>query len=413
MFDNCTFRVVLVALVLSLIGFKIVWPFLPLYIGELGVPRQQLSMWAGVLEAVEEASTALVAPVWGVLGDRFGSRAMVLRALLSGAVVVALLVVASSVWVVLVLMMLSGALAAVIAPLNALVAAATPENQLASRMGMLLSGIFVANAAGPVVGGVIADRFGFGISFVCGAGFLVVAAALIALFVPRPGGAQSPSGSGTERRAAGMGRTLRRVWGVPGVAVLVVLSATLYFSNMLLYPVLPLFVRDSSGVPVWHGQPQVSTAAGIALGITGIAAILTAARAQWAVDRWGCQRVLTWGVAASGLLYGSMLFTDSYWYLVAVRMATGLLLGLALAALAVMVGLIVPADMKSSAYGVVAAAESAGSSSGFLVGGAVGSSAGLSLPFLITGAGLVAAALLGRRLRSVSVAARPVVTQPV
>ena len=71
-------------------GFTLAMPFLPLYIGQLGVADVgQVAMWTGVSLAVTPGLTALLAPAWGRLGDRFGRKIMVERSLVSFVVIMA------------------------------------------------------------------------------------------------------------------------------------------------------------------------------------------------------------------------------------------------------------------------------------------------------------------------------------
>ena len=58
-------------------GFTLVMPFLSLFIGELGVTDVgRVAMWTGLSLGVTPALTAILAPVWGRLGDRFGRKVM-------------------------------------------------------------------------------------------------------------------------------------------------------------------------------------------------------------------------------------------------------------------------------------------------------------------------------------------------
>ena len=71
-------------------GFTLVMPFLPLFIGQLGVTDVgEIAMWTGVSLGVTPALTALLAPAWGRLGDRFGRKIMVERSLVSFVVLFA------------------------------------------------------------------------------------------------------------------------------------------------------------------------------------------------------------------------------------------------------------------------------------------------------------------------------------
>ena len=63
-------------------GFTVVMPFLPLYISELGVRDVgEIAMWSGLTLGATPAITAISAPLWGRVGDRYGSKLLVIRSL--------------------------------------------------------------------------------------------------------------------------------------------------------------------------------------------------------------------------------------------------------------------------------------------------------------------------------------------
>ena len=71
-------------------GFTLVMPFLPLYIAELGVRDVgAIALWTGFTLGVTPAITALLAPTWGRLADRFGRKLLVARSLASFVVIMA------------------------------------------------------------------------------------------------------------------------------------------------------------------------------------------------------------------------------------------------------------------------------------------------------------------------------------
>ena len=54
-------------------GFTLVMPFLPLYLQQLGVTDVgEIALWSGLCLGVTPAITALMSPLWGRVGDRFG-----------------------------------------------------------------------------------------------------------------------------------------------------------------------------------------------------------------------------------------------------------------------------------------------------------------------------------------------------
>ncbi|MFI5400803.1 MAG: MFS transporter, partial [SAR324 cluster bacterium] len=78
------------------ISFGLSYPFLPLVLREMGV-ADHLETWVGYLVGAYFALSFVLTPVWGVVADHFGRKAMVLRTSLGMAVVYLLLPLAPSV----------------------------------------------------------------------------------------------------------------------------------------------------------------------------------------------------------------------------------------------------------------------------------------------------------------------------
>ena len=75
---------------LSLAGFSIVIPFLPLYIKELGVfTGGSIAFWSGMVFSSQAVAMMISAPIWGVIADRYGRKLMLVRASLGGAILLA------------------------------------------------------------------------------------------------------------------------------------------------------------------------------------------------------------------------------------------------------------------------------------------------------------------------------------
>ena len=63
-------------------GFTLVMPFLPLYIAELGTTDiGEITMWTGLILGATPTVTAISAPLWGRVGDKYGSKLLVIRSL--------------------------------------------------------------------------------------------------------------------------------------------------------------------------------------------------------------------------------------------------------------------------------------------------------------------------------------------
>jgi len=169
-----------VAQILSLSAFGFAFPFLPFFIQELGVTDpDDLRLWTGLISSAPALSMAVMAPIWGVISDRFGKKIMLLRAMLFGAVILVTLSLAQSARAVFLLRIAQGALTGTMTASAALIATGTPRAKLSYALGMLSSSNFIGISLGPLIGGLAAERFGYRPSFIVGAvvmlaGFVLV-----------------------------------------------------------------------------------------------------------------------------------------------------------------------------------------------------------------------------------------------
>src|SRR3954463_14118494 len=84
-------------------------PFLALYFKLLGVEDVgEIAMWSGLSLGVTPALTAMLAPFWGRLADRYGRKIMVERSLVSFVVVMGAMAFVQRPWHVLALRALQG-----------------------------------------------------------------------------------------------------------------------------------------------------------------------------------------------------------------------------------------------------------------------------------------------------------------
>jgi len=90
-------------------GFTLVMPFLPLYFQQLGVTDVgAIAIWSGLSLGVTPAITAIMAPLWGRLADRYGRKIMVERSLVSFVFVMASMAIVTEAWHVFALRAVQG-----------------------------------------------------------------------------------------------------------------------------------------------------------------------------------------------------------------------------------------------------------------------------------------------------------------
>src|SRR5437868_10487080 len=156
-------------------AFGFVFPFLPLFINQLGVGDvQQVEVWSGLSSFGQAVVLAAFSPIWGAYADRHGRRLMVLRAAFGGGVVIGLMGLAQNIWEFLGLRLIQGAMTGVVAAASALAISFVPRSRVGMALGLIQMASFAGNAVGPSLGGFTADHFRYRPSFaVSGALFLI------------------------------------------------------------------------------------------------------------------------------------------------------------------------------------------------------------------------------------------------
>src|SRR5687768_3921430 len=131
-------------------------PFLPLYFRQLGVTDVgDIALWTGVTLGATPAITALCAPFWGRVGDRFGNKLLVQRSLLSFVIVMIAMAYVTRAWHLFALRIVQGFFAGY-GPLTlAMAALSAPPDKMALAIGTVQTAQRMGPAIGPVVGGIL------------------------------------------------------------------------------------------------------------------------------------------------------------------------------------------------------------------------------------------------------------------
>lgn len=286
------------AQVLSLSGFGFAIPFLPFFIQELGLTDpQEIRLWTGLLSSAPALSMAIMAPIWGMLADRVGRKLMILRAMIFGAIILALYSVVQSVAGVAVLRVAQGVFTGTVTASATLVAAGTPTEKLGTSLGLLSSSTFIGFSLGPLLGGLASEAFGFRVSFLIGSGLLALGALMVIVLIrevsPVAGdAAASPS----PRPPTSTRETLRSLLTLATITSLSML-ALLRLTRVLPVPFLPLFVQESLG-----GLDGAASTTGLISAGRGLATALAAVTLPRLGDRFPKMRVILVIVTLAALL---------------------------------------------------------------------------------------------------------------
>src|SRR6185503_5359804 len=155
---------------------------LPLFIGQLGVTDTgQIAMWTGLSLGVTPALTAVLAPAWGRLGDRYGRKIMVERSMVSFVILFAAMGYVTRAWHVLVLRAVQGLFAGYGSVSVAMAAESAPRDRMPAAIGAVQTAQRIGPAVGPLIGGVLAGVVGLRRAFLATAMFYAIGLVLVHL----------------------------------------------------------------------------------------------------------------------------------------------------------------------------------------------------------------------------------------
>jgi DHA1 family multidrug resistance protein-like MFS transporter len=170
--DDTRTRLGMVGLTLGMAAISMVMPIFPLYVEDLAFSRDA-SLWTGIGFAVVAAATLVTSTFLGRIADRFGLKVVLLSALLTTALSLALHPWAGGIAGMLALRALLGVGVAGIAPtLHTMISRKAPEEMRGGITGFASSATIFGFFLGPMSGGWLANRVGV-------AGVFEVAAALV------------------------------------------------------------------------------------------------------------------------------------------------------------------------------------------------------------------------------------------
>jgi DHA1 family multidrug resistance protein-like MFS transporter len=369
------------------LGLSMVMPFLPFYLKELGVTDPDgVKIWSGLVFSAPFMVSALMQPLWGILGDRYGRKPMVVRAMIALGTANIIMGFAQTAPQLLLLRFLQGLLSGFVAPSLALLASCTPEDRTGQAIGTIQSSLVTGMIVGPLLGGLLAHFFGYRPLFF-GTGICCLAAALVAIvFVEEH---FSPAAG---KKKSGLGQNLRFVFGNAELRFLFLLLVVLQVSIHIVGPFLSLYV-EMLGFPADY----LSVMSGAVFGIAGVTHALSAPVWGRKADRMGFRRILRYAVGGAALFYlPQALVTDAY-QLLALRAGVGIFIGGIMPTIMTIVQKSTPDRSRGGIYGIFQSGLLLGTMGGPVIGGFLSASLGLRAIFLLTTGMILAAALWERK----------------
>src|SRR5207244_2680461 len=145
---------------------------------------------------ITPAMTAILAPAWGRLGDRYGRKIMVERSLVSFVVLMAAMAYVTRAWHVLAVRAVQGLFAGYGSLSVAMAAESAPRDRMPNAIGLVQTAQRLGPGVGPVIGGALAAAVGLRRAFLATAMFYAVGLVVVHfMYDERAGGAKRPGDS--------------------------------------------------------------------------------------------------------------------------------------------------------------------------------------------------------------------------
>ena len=314
-----TLYITFFAQLVTAVGFSSIFPFLPLYVKELGaVSDLSIEFLAGLVFSAQAFTMMITAPIWGTLADRFGRKLMVERAMFGGAVILLLMAFARSAEELVILRAIQGLLTGSVAAASALVASIAPRQRTGYAMGLLQVGVSAGVAFGPLIGGAIADEFGYSVAFYVTAGLLFLSGVLILIGVEEE---FVPAGvlNGGVRSFMAKWREVLAAQGVP-------MAYGIRFINrlgrMMIFPMIPLFIET-----LLKDVERINTFTGLVIGTEAASMTISAIYLGRLGDRIGHRRIIITSALMAAVLYLLQSLVIEGWQLLVLQALAGVAMG--------------------------------------------------------------------------------------
>ncbi len=357
-------------------GFTFFSPFIPIFVHrELGIESiAEVAFWSGVLIAAPPLLSALSAPFWGALADRYGYRAMVQRAILTFVIVVGLMTFVTNIWQMLILRMLSGLLGGFNAMGMALITNITPRDKTAQAVGLFQGARTFSNAFGPLVGGTVAAWIGMRPTFIVSAAAFVVAFTVLRIFWRD----EAPEAVGSRKAE----RPTVSLWAAARAPAFLAVMVALFLTQAVdqsFGPILPLVVQqmemDDNAITFWTG---------LIVSVAAVAATVSATAVGRLATKFPPRTVLLFTLIAGAAVCVPLALAATTPSLLFWRAVLGLLAGGSATLAYTVGGGHLPDELRGSGFGLLTSAALLGGAVSPLVYGII---AGIDLrvPFGLNG----------------------------
>lgn len=365
-------------------SITMVLPFLSLYIDTLGVFSEEVvQRWSGLTFGVTFVAAFIFSPLWGRIGDRYGRKPILIISAIGLGFSVFLISFATSIWQLFLLRLFMGVFTGFIPMSQALISTQTPSDIAGKVLGTLQTGGVTGSLVGPLIGGILADQFGYALTF-----RWVSIAILISAVLVITGVREFRIKQEDKKEIYSSKEVLLHIIRHPMLLMVMFISLAVQIAHFSIQPILSLFVEEL------HGPANLALFSGIAFSAAGLGNLLMARRWGRLGDKFGYIPVMVILLFFAALVYFPAAFVTNIWQLVVLRFFLGAAIGGIIPVRIAYIRREAPLSVQGEVLGYNTSIRFLGNTIGPALGGMVAAASGFSAVFYLTSALLFASGLM-------------------
>ena len=366
------------------ICYTMIIPFLPIYLLELGVPKDDVALWSGLVFGITFLIAGIMAPIWGKIADNKGKKRMALRAGFAIAVSYVLIGMVSNEYELLLGRAFVGFANGFYPAAMTMVSLSVDEKQVGRALGIFQTGLILGNVVGPFLGGAIESIVGMRPVFYVSGVAVLIATLAVLFFVKEPKLYTDELNEDGKSKQPTKSTSLREDFkAVQQQPVLVRLLWIFFFMQcaiMMLQPILALYVGDMQGT--MEGAAIIS---GTILSIGGLAGSLTTNIWVRIGERRGYFKTISYCMLGSGVVLLLQSLPVGIWWFGVLQVLIGSCIVGINPSLSAAVTLNTDPSFRGRMFGMTTTAQQFGSMVGPVFASIVSTYIGISYVFSITG----------------------------
>lgn len=358
-------------------SMTMVVPFLALYIDTFGdFTEAYVQRWSGYIFAVTFFIAFLLSPLWGRFGDKFGRKRILMITGFGLATSILLMGFVKSITDLFILRLFMGVVTGFIPTGTALISAQTRKEEAGRVLATLQIGSVSGGLIGPLLGGMLADTFGFVYTFFI-TGTVIFGATLLVIFGINEIIVEDTTSK--KKKNYSMKEVFTLIIRSPMIVIVMFVSFIVQTANFSIQPQLALYVNQLLEME------NVAFLAGFAFSITGLGNLL--ATRGWGMlgDRTGYEKVLLICLILGGLFFFPQGFVSNIWQLVILRFLYGMVIGGVIPSVTAFIRHAAPVAVQGEVLGYNQSFRFLGNVIGPVVGGLVASHSSISTAFYFAG----------------------------